>query len=349
MHSAATFAVCWLLLTGGALAEFTPDPARRNVDLPPDRTGPVPVKVDYFLLDVTSVNGADETFGASLYFDLRWKDSRVAFDAKKFGADRVLYTDAKAIEQLDEMWCPEVTTSNLAGDPQVTATSLTIYADGQVEYEVRLSGNFNSPMELSRFPFDQQKLSVELESFVWNADEVQLIAVQNPKHVNQDLQINGWRLDPVNPVTSKVDNERYVTGDGYSRFTSTISLHRNPWFYIWSILFPLVLVTFFAVLCFFWDQETLTERVAQVLTCLLTVTAQSLAVSGDLPKISYFTRIDWAFLLTYVVLLIVAVESIFAKFLNERSHSLADQIDYRAAKAVSVAYIVGMAAVFWIP
>jgi hypothetical protein len=349
MRRSAAFVVCSLLLAGAAWAEFTPDPARRGVDLPPDRTGPVPVKVDYFLLDVTAVHGAEETFSASLYFDLKWKDSRLAFDAQKFGADRVLYTGAKAIEQLDEMWSPEVTASNLAGDPQVSATSLTIHADGQVEYEVRLAGNFNSAMQLSRFPFDQQKLSVELESFIWNADEVQLIAVQNPKHVNQDLQINGWRLAPVNPVTSKVDNERYVTGDGYSRFTSTISVERNPWFYIWSILFPLVLVTFFAVLCFFWDQETLTERVAQVLTCLLTVTAQSLAVSGDLPKISYFTRIDWAFLLTYVVLLIVAVESIFAKFLNERNHSLADQIDYRAAKAVSVAYVIGMAAVFWIP
>ena len=348
MRAAGIALACLLLLAGGARA-FTPDPGRRNVDLPPDRKGPVQVTVDYFLLDVTSVNGAEEMFGAALYFDVRWKDSRMAFDAQAFGANRALYTGAKADEQLAEMWSPQVTAANLSGDPEISATSLTIYADGQVEYEVRLSGNFNSPMELSRFPFDEQKLSVQLESFLWNSDEVQLVAVANPKHVSQDLLINGWRLDPVRAVESKVDNERYVTGDGYSRFTSTIYVQRNPWFYIWSIFFPLVLVTFFAVLCFFWDQETLTERVAQVLTCLLTVTAQSFAVSGDLPKISYFTRIDWAFLLTYVVLLIVAVESIFAKFLNERNHALADQIDYRAAKLVSIAYIIGMAAVFWIP
>jgi hypothetical protein len=175
---------------------------------------------------------------------------------------------------------------------------------------------------------------------------MKLEAGPNPKHVSENLLIRDWSLIS---VASSVDVHRYVTGDGYSRFSSTIDVRRNPWFYIWSILFPLVLVTFFAFLCFFWDQETLTERVAQVLTCLLTVTAQSLAVSGDLPKISYFTRIDYAFLLTYVVLLVVAVESIFAKFLNERSHSLADRIDYRAAWIVSLAYMAGMAAVFWIP
>jgi hypothetical protein len=246
------------------------------------------------------------------------------------------------------MWSPAITPSNITGDPQVSARSLTIFSDGRVEYEVRMAANFASPMQLSQFPFDKQKLSVQLESFLWTADQVQLIAVENPKHVSQDLQINGWRLDANNPVTSQVDNEKYVTGDGYSRFTSTINVQRNPWFYIWSIIFPLVLVTFFAILCFFWDQETLTERVAQVLTCLLTVTAQSLAVNGDLPKISYFTKIDYAFLLTYAVLLVVALESIFAKFLNERNHSLADRIDYRAAWIVSLAYGTGMAVVFWV-
>ena len=164
--------------------------------------------------------------------------------------------------------------------------------------------------------------------------------------MNADLVVRDWNIES---ISTGVHDEKYVTGDGYSRFVSTIEVRRNPWFYIWSVLFPLVLVTFFAFMCFFWDQETLTERVAQVLTCLLTVTAQSLAVSGDLPKISYFTRIDYAFLLTYIVLLVVAVESIYAKFLNERNHVLADRIDYRAAWVVSLAYIAGMAAVFWIP
>jgi hypothetical protein len=335
-----------LVLAGAANAAFVPDPARRNVDLPPDRNGPVPVSVDFFLLDIASVDGASESFHASLYFDLKWTDPRMVFDAAAFGSDHVLFTGSSVDEQLAQMWSPGVDVSNLNGDPQVIDKTLTIRSNGEVEYEVRLAGDFASPMELSRFPFDRQKLCVQLESFLWTADEVQLIAVQSPRHVNENLLIHDWSLISVG---ASVDNERYVTGDGYSRFSSTIEVQRDPWFYIWSVLFPLVLVTFFAFLCFFWDQETITERVAQVLTCLLTVTAQSLAVSGDLPKISYFTRIDYAFLLTYAVLLLVAIESVYAKFLNERNHALADEIDYRAAWVVSIAYLAGMAAVFWVP
>jgi len=340
------FFFCWLVAAGGALGAFVPDPARRTVDLPPDRQGPVPVKVEFFLLDIASVNGASESFRASLYFDLQWKDSRMAFDAAAFGGDRVLYTGATVDEQISQMWSPGIDVANLTGDPEVIDKTLTIKSDGSVEYEVRLSGEFTSPMELSRFPFDQQRLSVQLESFIWTSKEMQIEAIRKPKHVSENLLIHDWSLLSVG---SSVDEHEYVTGDKYSRFTSTIEVQRNPWFYIWSVLFPLVLVTFFAFLCFFWDQETLTERVAQVLTCLLTVTAQSLAVNDDLPKISYFTRIDYAFLLTYIVLLVVAMESIYAKFLNERNHALADQIDYRAAWIVSLSYMAGMAAIFFIP
>jgi Neurotransmitter-gated ion-channel ligand binding domain len=344
MRIVAVFLLCWLCAAGGALAQFVPDPARRNVDLPPDRNGPVPVMVDFFLLDVTSVNGATETFGASLYFDIKWKDPRLAFDKKAFGADRVLYTGGAIDEQFDTMWSPEITASNLTGDPQVLDRSLTIYPDGSVEYEVRITGEFSSSMELKHFPFDTQRLSIRLESFLWTADQVKLIAEKGPRHVSESLVVRDWRFIS---VTSKVNDDTYVTGGTYSRFVSTIVVERDPWFYIWSVIFPLALVTFFAVLCLLWDQESLNERVAQVLTCFLTVTAQNLAVSGDLPKISYFTRIDYAFLLTYAVLLFVAVESFFAKILNERSHALADTIDKRAAWVVSIVYCIGMAVIFW--
>lgn len=341
----------WALLTAFMLcavarADFVPDAGQRDVDVPPDRNGPVPVTVDFFLLDVTAVNGATETFTASLYYDLKWKDSRVAFDAGKFGANRSIFDGDLAEDQAAKIWTPDVVVSNLVEDPQSLQRTLTIHADGAVEYEVRLIGELTSPMELSRFPFDSQNLLVQLESFVWSSDEMQLLVARDSDQFDTDLTIRDWTI--LN-VASDVAVERYVTGDEYSRFTSTIFVQRQPWFYVWGVFFPLVLVTFFGFLCFFWDQDTVTERVAQALACLLTVTAQSLAVSGDLPKISYFTRIDYAFLLTYIVLLIVAAESIWVRYLNERNRELADRVDLRAVWTVSVCYVIGMSLVVLIP
>lgn len=343
------FAILLLGLTAMTARAFEPDATVREVDLSPDRNGPVPVLVDFFLLDISGINDAAETFDASIYIDLKWKDPRMAFDATKFGADRAFYPKEAADTQLATMWSPQVDVENLVGEPSTLDQCLTIQADGSVELERRIAGTFSSSMRLNRFPFDQQTLDIRLESFLWNANELRLVAVENPdkarQHVSGTLGLKGWSF-----VASSlgVSSHDYPTGDTYSSFVSRMVVQREPWFYMWSVVFPLVLVTFFALTCFFWDQESIGERIAQVLTCLLTVTAQSLVVSGDLPKISYFTPVDYAFLLTYAILLIVAVESIYVKFLNERNRELADLIDYRAARVVSLAYAIGMGWVFWI-
>lgn len=341
----AFLALCAL----SAHAQFTPDPARRSNDLPPDRSGPVPVRVDFFLLDVFEINGASETFRASLYVDLKWKDARLVFDAVAFGADRAIYPGAAAEEQLAAMWSPAIDLENLEGEPEVIDQLLTIHADGTVEFERRLTATFQSAMNLARFPFDQQTLEVRLESFVWNRDEVQLTPHEDPAdrrpHVNDKLSVRGWSLLA---SSISVGAHRYVTGDEYSRFVSTMVVQRDPGFVMWSVVFPLVLVTFFALTCFFWDQETLSERIAQVLTCLLTVTAQGLVVQDDLPRISYFTPVDYAFFFTYLTLLLVAVISIWTKRVHESGRrELADRLDLRSAAVIAAVYTVGMMAVFW--
>ncbi len=336
-----------LLLTAlTAKAQFEPDPALARTDLPPDRTGPVPVEVNFFVLDVSSVNGAAESFSASLYLDIKWKDPRMAFDAEKFGDKRIIFSGDSVDEQLQSMWSPDVKPANITGDPQVEDKALTIYADGTVEYEVRLMADFHSSMTLTRFPFDQQKLHIHLESFLWDASEVRLVESKNKAHFNEKLSMRDWT-----PISMRAfsGESTYITGDRYSRFTAEVIVNRLPWFYIWSVIFPLILVTIFGLTCFLWDQETLTERVAQALTCLLTVTAMSLAVGGDLPKISYFTPIDYAFMLTYTILMIVTVESIYVKMLNEEDKAHADRVDMACAIWVTLGYAVGIAAVFLIP
>jgi hypothetical protein len=331
-----------LLAMTAARAEFQPDSARLAADLSPE-AAPAPVTVEFFMLDVTEVNGASERFSASIYLNLKWRDSRLAFDVEKVGAKRVLYPGSLADEQLQQIWSPAVDVTNLAGEPQIENKNLTIYADGSVEYETRLIGEFSSPMTLRGFPFDTQRLRVDLESFLWNASEVRLVEAE--KHPPETLAIRDWKFISLD---SRVAESRYARGGLYSRFTAELVVRREPWFYMWGVVFPLVLITFFAVTCFFWDQEALSERVAQTLTCLLTVTAQNLAVSGDLPKISYFTRIDYAFLLTYAILLVVAVESTFVKFFNERDSAKADHLDLTCAWAVPLVYTIGMIAIFWV-
>lgn len=340
----------WLCMIGAAAAAFQPDASRRLVDLPPRTVGPVPVSIDFFLLDVDDIDGSNETFAATLYLSMKWTDPRLAFDPAEFGSDRVIYPGPAAAEQLGQIWSPAVDVENLVGAPETLDECLTIMADGTVEYERRLSGVFSSEMELSRYPFDRQVLQVRLESFMWNSSDLQLVVNDGsssgqPSNVSESLNIRGWNMVSFGV---EVNSHLYPTGDSYSRFVSHMVVDRDPWFCIWAVILPLVLVTFFALTCFFWDQEVLSERIALALYAMLTVTAQSLVVADELPKISYFTRVDYAFFLTYAVLLAVTVESLIAKSVNERDRLLADRIDANSARVVATIYVVGMAVIFFV-
>jgi hypothetical protein len=332
-----------LAIASPAMAAFVPDPALRMVDLPPRTSEPIAVQVDFYLLDVTAVNGSEESFNAALYFNFSWKDPRMAFDAATFGADRVLFTGDKSQDQLQDMWSPEIYAANLVGDGTVNEPILTIFSDGRVTYEARVSGTFKTPMQLRRFPFDEQALQIQIESAFWDASEVKLFERDGESYFNTTPSVSDWTLKSVRSSVSPV---RYPTGESYSRFTAEMTMQRKSWFYMWSVVLPLAMVTFFAVSSFFLDQETVSERVAQALTCLLTVAAQSVAVSADLPKISYFTLIDYAFLLTYAALLVVALESIAVNNLHRRNGPLAERVDLTCSWVVSLSYTLGLVGIF---
>ena len=323
------------------------DPARARVDLPPERTGPVPVEIDFSLLDVTAVNGADESFTAKLYFEMRWKDPRQAF-VPAAAATRMIYTGAALDEQLNRMWWPGVSVQNETAAPEVSDQVLTIDADGTVRYEARISGAFQSAMDLRRFPFDTQTLQVRLDSFLWQSNEMIVVPMKKTdgsRYFGEGLSVRDWTIVD---TRAEIADKKSVLGETTSQFIATLVVRRNPWFTMWSVVFPLVLVTFFAITCFFWGPDALTERVAQVLACLLTVTAQSVVTSGDLPKITYFTAIDYAFLLTYTILLVVTIESIYVGKLSDRDPERAARIDRAYAIAVSLVYAVGLIVVFQI-
>lgn len=339
-------ALAVVLTAASVRGDWVPDPAQRRMELPHSGEGPIKVQIDQFLLQVESIDGATESFRGSVFVSLTWHDPRMSFDAALFGAQEVLFSGDAAEAQLATQWSPQVQISNLTDAATTFDQTLIIKSDGTVRYDRRIVGTFSSEMELSRFPYDRQDLHIHLESSSWDNSQMRLTLpeVSAQKESEVDLgPIRGWNLLS---LETSLSDRPYIAGEKYSCFTSTLKVQRQSWFYMWDIIFPLGLVTFFALTCFFWAQETLSERIAQVLTCMLTVTAQNLAIGDDLPKISYFTLIDYSFILTYAVLLVVAIESIVVNRIDDQDRLRADRIDLQTAWITAIAYTAGMLLIF---
>jgi hypothetical protein len=154
------FLGCWHILV---LFFALPAAALAEVDtsLPTCAGLPVVVRTAMHFGRVTSVDEKEGTFTATVDLRLRWPDTRLEYPKPDAAAFKE-FKEADAAQQLTQMWVPLVELANTATKPTVVINSVRIFPDGQVEWIQRLNAKFTMSFDPQRFPFDQQKLGVEM-------------------------------------------------------------------------------------------------------------------------------------------------------------------------------------------
>jgi len=123
---------------------------------------PVIVRTGVNFLELNEVNQNDGTFTAMVDIRLRWTDRRLAFPANMNAAGYLDYVGPAAKAKLEEIWSPQAELRNLVGTATYEKLGLRIYPSGATELMQRTSGTFLTGFDLSRFPFDRQRLRIEL-------------------------------------------------------------------------------------------------------------------------------------------------------------------------------------------
>jgi hypothetical protein len=122
---------------------------------------PVIIRTGLRFEQIAAVDESEGSCTATVDLRLRWQDPRLAYP-KEDGAAFQTFTDAAAEARMAAMWVPKVELANAIGSPTFRTTSLRIYPDGQVELMQRSSTKFATSFDPQRFPFDQQKLALEI-------------------------------------------------------------------------------------------------------------------------------------------------------------------------------------------
>jgi hypothetical protein len=77
------------------------------------------------------------------------------------------------------MWWPRIEYVNTA-EQTITNQSLEVFPSGHVKYTVGLTSTFRAGLDLRRFPFDTQTLSIRLQSLLYDAERVRLVPAPRP-------------------------------------------------------------------------------------------------------------------------------------------------------------------------
>ncbi|HWB12539.1 MAG TPA: hypothetical protein VG826_25160 [Pirellulales bacterium] len=291
---ARTTAVTALVLLGAAqTARPASAPPDDLASLPPDR--PVKVTLSVDLLEVSQIQDHDEKFEVEFYLFMTWKDSRLAFDASGGRQKRVVPSE--------QIWTPQ---PDLTDDLDVTVQNgrnAHIHADGTVMWRQYYRGTLSSNFDLHEFPFDVHRLEVHIEASAGEIDDVVYVAGEGRVHEEQASERfhvvpHGWEMLGLSTAVSEARYPRL--GETFSRFVLRIDVKRDPHFYWWAIVLPLLPIVATSWSVFWMDPKEFSSQVGVGVTAMLTVVAYRITIDSSLPPLSYMTRMDYFLLVCQV-------------------------------------------------
>jgi hypothetical protein len=255
--------------------------ARGDFSRPAPEQGPTRITLMVYILDVTEVHSAEQSFTANVYVEARWRDERLAHPGP-----------APVRKDLEAVWNPRLQIVNRRNLTYTFPDLVEIGPKGDVVYRQRVWGDFSQRLDLRDFPMDRQVYTIQIVAASYIDEEVEL--VPNPKiayGIEKVLSLPDWKVEQWNakviPVRSLRDEQQSLSLAEFS-FTAK----RKTGYYIYKIVIPLILIVAMSWVVFWIDPKEGGIQIGVSMTAMLTLIAYRFAVGADLPKVSYMTRMD---------------------------------------------------------
>lgn len=264
----------------------------------PDPTGkatPVWVAVSY--VDILDIRDSDQTFKVDAWLMLSWKDPRLADPSRG---------DAQALCELDpdQFWTPRIQIRDLREFETKYRDVTLVDAEGRVTFFRRGLITVFSRFDLRDFPFDQQTLTLSIESLL-GIEDVEFRVLNELVDV-RDATVASWRFEePVGTVS--VEQAKLVER---SVFSMKVAAQREPNFFSRKLIVPVALIVFMAYAIFWISPTQIAPQTGIGATSMLTLVAYQFALSSHLPQISYLTRADFFLLWSLVLVFAALVEAV---------------------------------------
>jgi hypothetical protein len=290
----ASFAAA-LLATPGAAEEPSVPPA-----------SPIPVTIGIHVTDLRDIDVRGRSFFADFYVWMRHPAGLDAGLAQEVERIEFLQADVEALDAKSALDPPEPT------------------QDGKEVYLCwRVRGTFHFQPELSRYPFDTQRLpfvvehpTLTVEELVYVDDRASYERSNREPHlrgVSKEIEIPQFELKN---VERRVGERRYDTDFGdtgaaastYSRFVFALEYRRDSKPYFLKIIVPIVVILTMAYLVFWLPPKEISTATGLGITALLALIASNVAATQGLPDIGYLVVSDIFFMFTYALLSITMLQ-----------------------------------------
>ena len=309
-----------------------------SYNLPPGQK-PVEVEAFFFLNDIDNINEQDETFEIKGTLELKWKDTRQAFDTIAEGINYKLFQGTYRFLEVYNGWWPQLVAANSVGNIPLQGVTLKVYHDGTMVLTQEVAATLKSSMNLRNYPFDRQELKIIIQPLSFLASEVKLVSGTEMMDLpRRHLNIAGWDLINLKAATRiDIDDK---SNHPFSQLVIALDMKRKPGYTTWLVFIPLTFIILLSSSIYWMDAESLGNRMDISFIGLLTIVAYQAMVESGLPKIDYFTLIHGFVYISYLIMAIFIISNILIDQLNRKKKTeLADKIDRHARWIMPIAYI----------
>ncbi|MFT5233648.1 MAG: hypothetical protein ACI9UK_002595 [Candidatus Krumholzibacteriia bacterium] len=275
---------------------------------PAELTGAREISVGMYLVNISNLDENTNTFTVELDVFLSLNYPELAFDPQEEGRDVRVYTGKAAEELRSEIWSAQIFPANTVGQLNMGGMKIVVAADGHVQMTVRVDGSLRARLDYREFPFDSQRLPIEIESFPWNRDEVTLRALPEHTGFNRQHSLAEWEIAEI--AISDYESTRMRDEVPFSTLSFDVVIERNSGFYLLKIFLTIVIIVALTWVVFWMSGEGLGRRAGVSSSGILTVIAYQFVTSASLPKVSYLTVADKVMILSIMTIAATMLESI---------------------------------------
>ena len=323
------------------------------------------------ILDITEVNAKKGTYSVNYEFNYYWDDIEIFNIAKSIldkNVEQAEYEDLGFSCKLTEeefnnfdfnFWKPNISFKNVipdASDNKEINYYFAVFYNKVRNIEVVEISKFEKGLltlsnkySFQNFPFDKQVLQLDflenstenLKTNVWlsriwlfDSDYITNFVDENSLF---DWNVNSYSVN----YFDQTDINYGVTSYGIS---NTFEIQRNATYYLFKIIGPIFLILIVCWSVMWLTAREVESRLTVTTVCLLSLVAYNFVIDQDLPRLAYFTKMDYIISLSYLFAalptLISVLEYRFFK-LYSREISFTNVINY-SGPLIYISIVIGI-------
>lgn len=281
------------------------------------------------LLDITEIDDRKQVFMADLFIEIQWRDRRLAQSGNEDVQLRTV--------PLDEIWHPRLTVINDRGLDYLLPMVATVESDGLVNVRQRLAGPLAVDLELRDFPFDTQRLSIEIVSYQYTPSEIAFSEASELVVGLDAFDGAGWTYSALEP--EPFEYTLRDGGRGGSGFVFAVMAEREAAYYIFTLAIPMTLILFLSWMVHWLPVDVIPARIGTASATVFSLIAFGVSFRLTLPKIAYLTDADrFVLYSTLLVLVSLAITVATIRWASTDRKDTAERATRRARVAFPLLY-----------